>query len=385
MSEIQDRVKIKARISSTFYRLSFLLLLVLGMSACNHETKSSGDTSIQEDSNAFKTMIKEPYVPSTFTKFPYYDFRKDRHHLIEQALQEDDKDKVRIILYETDQSVDSLLKYLGQFRSLEALYVSGAKINTDQFQRLIDILEPLEHFSKLILNGNWITELPKGIGRLKGLKTLDLSFNDFPEIPEDICTLPNLEYLRIAKSKEFMQIPEDLGKLENLVFLVFSGTSVSSIPPSIGNCKKLMHITANASKLRSFPDEIGQCTNLKYINVGYNRIAALPSSIDGLTALENIAFGHNNIKSLPEGFGEWKQLRHCGLSGNPLQEFPMEVLQFKHLAFLSIYGTDIKHIPPGLADLTSLERLLVTRSEIYREDLAAIEEQRSDLLIVDKE
>lgn len=379
-----------ARSCKTYNHSLQLILFILSIGICscvntettNSSQKSSITTSVTD---SFVTKIKEPYVPGDFIKFPYYDFREDRHHFIKEAIEAKDPRDVRLLFIETNEALDSFFLVAEKFDFLEGIYVSGAKLNKNSdFDLLIDKLEGLEHFKKLILNGNWITSLPKGISRLKKLKTLDLSFNDFPEIPEEICTLKELEYLRLAKSKEFMRLPKNIGELNELRFLIFSGTSVKTIPSSIGRCKKLMHITANASQLRAIPDELGQCKNLRYINVGYAKLKEIPASFCGITDIESIAFGSNSISELPDEFSQLKQLRFCSLSNSKFKEFPEQILELKNLTNLLLHKNPFNRIPIELAELKDLKRFHIGKNDIKASDLDEIQKRRPDLLIVDQ-
>ncbi len=70
---------------------------------------------------------------------------------------------------------------------------------------IFDFIE-LEH---LALNGIKINKIPEGIGKLKNLRSLDLSDNNLEEIPQDLFQLANLEELSL-NSNNFQRFPDEI-------------------------------------------------------------------------------------------------------------------------------------------------------------------------------
>jgi leucine-rich repeat protein SHOC2 len=88
---------------------------------------------------------------------------------------------------------------------------------------------------KLSLRENKIRGLPRTIGSLVNLTTLDLGFNHLEYLPETIgyCTL--LTTLDVQHN-ELVELPESIGNLKLLTRLGIKYNRLTSIPASLRNC-----------------------------------------------------------------------------------------------------------------------------------------------------
>jgi Leucine-rich repeat (LRR) protein len=116
----------------------------------------------------------------------------------------------------------------------------------------------------LNLGINQISELSRGIGRLKKLKILDLGQN------------------------KLVTLPRELGELINLEQLIVHNNNLTSIPKEIGDMAALKHISISDNDLSSLPDEIMNLNNLETIE------------------LQNNNFTSENVKKWTDRFGNTK-------------------------------------------------------------------------------
>ncbi|KAD4982649.1 hypothetical protein E3N88_19320 [Mikania micrantha] len=87
-----------------------------------------------------------------------------------------------------------------QLESLEVLYLDGWKSNN----------------SLLELEFTDIEELPDGIGKLKCLEKLDLSYASFKHLPVSICKLKHLKTLILQWCMLLEKLPDYVGQLKSL-------------------------------------------------------------------------------------------------------------------------------------------------------------------------
>ncbi|KAF8020703.1 hypothetical protein BT93_G1207 [Corymbia citriodora subsp. variegata] len=164
------------------------------------------------------------------------------------------------------------------------------------------------------------------LNKLKHLKYLDLSFNNFSaqKIPESLASLQKLEYLNLSSAGFYGQISNEVSNLSSLRYL------------DVSNYRSLSSITIeNLRWLSTF-------SNLKYLDLSY---VPLLNPKDWLSPI-------NMLSSL-----EFLILRGCDLedaSGSPH-------VNFTYLRFLDLsYNFMNSPIPPWFQNLSKLEHLDLT-------------------------
>jgi Leucine-rich repeat (LRR) protein len=105
----------------------------------------------------------------------------------------------------------------------------------------IDVVEDLQWLfthNNLDLYGLYLEVLPKSIGNLTGLFSLNLDYNQLKDLPESIGNLTNLTSLT-ASNNLLTILPESIGNLVNLEYLKLSHNNGLIFPDSIVNLKNL--------------------------------------------------------------------------------------------------------------------------------------------------
>ncbi|GJU23137.1 Toll/interleukin-1 receptor domain-containing protein [Tanacetum coccineum] len=142
----------------------------------------------------------------------------------------------------------------------------GARINADSFS---DIICGLQCLRKLTLEGG-IPEAPKNLDRLDCLKELSLRSTDIKTLPDSICMLKHLKYLKLESCLLLEKLPVDIGRLECL---------------DLGNLKLMtlhLGITPNLKtlRLRDCTDMVelrmpAECPKLINLNLGNLKLTTL--------------------------------------------------------------------------------------------------------------
>jgi Leucine-rich repeat (LRR) protein len=108
------------------------------------------------------------------------------------------------------------------------------------------------------------------------LEILDLAGNALSSLPDD---LPRLKKLRIifCSDNQFTELPEVLGQCEQLSMVGFKANRIHtvsgrSLPPAL----RWLILTDN--EIETLPPEIGNCSQLQKLMLAGNRLQTLPVS-----------------------------------------------------------------------------------------------------------
>ncbi|KAL7197907.1 hypothetical protein ACSBR2_020434 [Camellia fascicularis] len=232
----------------------------------------------------------------------------------------------------------------GTLRHLRSLDLSETGF-TGELPNSIDQLEYLELLS--FRDCNLFGTIPRSLGNLTRLTSLDLSHNNFEEgpIPQLFSNFSQLRSLDFSYSQLTGPIPLSITGLPNLQYLFLGSNSINGTIPS-----SLFHL-ANFSQLRC-------------IDFSYNQLTGpIPSSITGLPNLQYLYLGSNSINgTIPSSLfhlANFSQLRCIDFSNNQLTgPIPSSItglpnLQSLYLNRNSINGT----IPSSLFHLANFSQL----------------------------
>ena len=212
-----------------------------------------------------------------------------------------------------------------------------------------------ENWEELDLSGMGLTELPKEIGRLTGLKKLVLGKwdgiewvgNSFTEIPEIVFELKQLEVLLIS-SNQIAIIPESIGQLTNLTELDLGSNQITEIPESVGQLTNLTVLSLFINQIAIIPESIGQLTNLTELDLDSNQIAIIPESIGQLTNLTELDLAGNQIAIIPESIGQLTNLTRLNLHSNQIAIIPESIGQLINLKRLVLENNPIQNVLPEI-------------------------------------
>lgn len=120
-----------------------------------------------------------------------------------------------------------------------------------------------------------MTELPESFARMRNLKIIFLSHNDFEEVPEILGQCAQLIMIG-AKSCKISRL-NPLALPIGLQALILTDNHLETVPASIGNLIHLKKITLTGNLLHDLPREILNCENLELIRIAANRFSILPN------------------------------------------------------------------------------------------------------------
>jgi Leucine-rich repeat (LRR) protein len=264
----------------------------------------------------------------------------------------------------------------------------------------------IEYTTEINLSDRELTgSIPSEIGNLTNLTELDLSENQLTgSIPPGIGNLINLsgrwdvgQYwstfypgLNLSDNLLTGSIPPEIGNLTNLTGLVLSYNQLTgSIPPEIWNLTNLNELNLSGNQLTgSISTEIGNLTNLNELKLSNNQLTGvIPESICELTNLtwySSILLNFTPISSI--GNNQLCPPYPVCLEGNynNFMGTSVPIVGEQEISncedFVELWGVDYSientteldlggsgltgEIPPGIGNLTNLERLYLHQNQL---------------------
>ncbi len=164
--------------------------------------------------------------------------------------------------------------------------------------------------------------IPPELGRLAGLRSLDLSVNRLTgAIPPELGRLAGLKSLNLSANRLMGAIPPELGDLTNLTVLDLSfGGSLQSIPPELGRLARLEELNLSSCGLRgAIPRDLGGLARLRSLNLSVNFLKGpIPRDLGRLASLHRLDLRFNELTELePAVFAGLANLAFLDLSRNP--------------------------------------------------------------------
>lgn len=178
-------------------------------------------------------------------------------------------------------------------------------------------------------------------GALKGIKRLTLSC-DLTEFPREIFDLKeSLEILDLSGNR-LSALPEDLHRLKKLKILFCSDNDFTEVPPQLAACSNLTMVGFKSNKITRFAESSLPAT-VRWLILTNNKITTLPESMGQLVHLQKCALAGNRITHLPESMRQCRNLELLRISANQLTSIPRWLLELPKLSWLAFSGNPVSH------------------------------------------
>uniref|UniRef100_A0A182WMB3 RING-type domain-containing protein n=1 Tax=Anopheles minimus TaxID=112268 RepID=A0A182WMB3_9DIPT len=114
----------------------------------------------------------------------------------------------------------------------DLLLLQSLNLSYNRFKKLPEDIYKLENLRELFLANNALEKLPTTIGRLKKLELLNLSANNLASV-EQIAFMTNLRVLDVSGNVRLSELPSQLATCDNLVDLVLDPANIVSPPADV--------------------------------------------------------------------------------------------------------------------------------------------------------
>jgi hypothetical protein len=171
-------------------------------------------------------------------------------------------------------------------------------------REIFDLADSLEILN---LTGNDLSDLPGDLPRLKKLRILFCSENDFRHVPPVLAECAGLSMIGFKSNR----IDRVEALPPSLRWLILTDNRIDRLPASLGDCLPLQKLMLSGNQLESLPGEMAACTNLELVRLAANRFEALPPWLLELPKLAWLAFAGNPCSISPPASGElidWSRL-----------------------------------------------------------------------------
>ena len=157
----------------------------------------------------------------------------------------------------------------------------------------------------------------KGIGILKNVEIIDLSYNQIKLLPAEIEEMTSLRSLYLNYNTTMDSFPNDL-KSSSLEVLELNGLSgLKVLTQNFSQLPNLKRLTITRTQVKAIPSSLYNCTQLEVLELFANRgIKKLPLGLSKLKKLQKLNLNYDDIREIPEDLGKLLQLKYLGLKGN---------------------------------------------------------------------
>ncbi len=184
-------------------------------------------------------------------------------------------------------------------------------------------MESTHHRTRINLCSQKLSSLPESLFQQKEtLEILDLSDNEFTELPSRLSEFKNLKVLFCANN-HFERLPSVLGEMSQLEIIGFKSNAISDLEAARlpESCRSLV-LTNN--KIPQLPKHFAKLKNLEKLMLTGNQLVSLPEELRQLKKLELLRLANNQFTQVPSWLGALPNLAWLALGGNPCSTTPRE-------------------------------------------------------------
>ncbi|KAL5133829.1 putative disease resistance RPP13-like protein 1 [Glycine soja] len=178
-----------------------------------------------------------------------------------------------------------------------------------------------------------LNALPGAIGKLIHLRYLNLSYTCIETLPESVCSLYNLQTLKLSNCRKLTMLPTGMQNLVNLRHLSIHCTSIKEMPRGMGKLNNLQHLDSFivGQHQENGIRELGGLLNLR----GPLSIIQLENVTKSDEALKARIMDKKHINSLSL---EWSERHNNSLDFQIEVDVLSKLQPHQDLVFLSISG-----------------------------------------------
>jgi len=203
----------------------------------------------------------------------------------------------------------------------------------------------------------------------KTAKELDLSNNNFVEVPAGIGGLSQLTQLLLS-SNQITKLPDyGFPRLTSLRYLKLNNNNLTNLTSGLFG-PQLTDLILNHNMLSSFPQGVfGGLSNLRFLDFAYNKFSTLPPKVfSNLTSLSALYLDANPLATIQQGaFDGLGRLDDLRMESALVSSLPEAIFRpLTSLTYLSMIGwRQLTDLPPGLfVGLSNLQDIVMSGANL---------------------
>ena len=271
---------------------------------------------------------------------------------VELELGADDHPYYGLIRRHTPSEKQEIVTLIGRLTGLRRLNLRRNKLG-----QLPDNFRNLRELEQLNLGSNYLGDVPEQIRGFSKLKYLHLGNDDITDLPAWFGDFAQLEYLTLHKNLKLKSV-EVLAAQTSLRTLNIYFLNLGRLPKFIYELKNL--VTLNLWNINDLSDDVGRLANLEFFSLcGTPGMRTLPDGFTRLKKLRMTRLFQNNLEQLPANIGDLENLEQISLYQNKLSALPDSMTRLKKLTKLNLGWNCFETLPVWIHQMTSLQWLAV--------------------------
>ncbi|XP_067620333.1 protein phosphatase PHLPP-like protein [Eurosta solidaginis] len=265
---------------------------------------------------------------------------------------------------------------IGNYDFLKELEITEngmAILDLSSLEQLETLTCNYNKLKELIINGKSLKTLTAKHNKIVTIKALspptklaniDISYNDFEELPDWLGACSNLTSLQGDHNKlwtiDNIFATDGFQKLHTFSVAYNQLTSLNSLSHIFGT---VSHLHMQCNKLQKLSDNFFAitCKTLKVLNVSCNNLSTIgeATGCNETWALEELYLSNNSLnENIFPTFADAKKLRIVHAAYNKIRELPENILQnWCDLEILVLSGNKLQNLPEKICALSKLEVL----------------------------
>jgi Leucine-rich repeat (LRR) protein len=191
---------------------------------------------------------------------------------------------------------------------------------------------------RLVLFDNDLTEIPRGVYKMKKLNYLDLGSNKLSAISPKIANLRYLRELDVTRN-EITAFPAEFAEVDYVEVIDISYNKFTALGSETMNKWQLRSLNASHNDISRIATEMN-CVNLEFLDLSFNQLDKLPAALGRLRRLKILRISDNQISVIPDKFTGMRSLEELDASNNKLTALPLAIGKLRKLKVLNLSGNN---------------------------------------------